>query len=53
MTRSSDISDITRLVLHERQGRDRSWWDQIRGCFAPDAVVRLCLRAPEPEFGGA
>ena len=41
MTGSSDVSDITQLVLHERQGRDRSWWDQMRSCFAPDAVVRL------------
>ncbi|GAA1914183.1 nuclear transport factor 2 family protein [Streptantibioticus ferralitis] len=37
----TDIVDITQLVLHERQGRDRSWWDQMRACFAPDATVRL------------
>jgi hypothetical protein len=26
---NSDITKITQLVLHERQGRDRGWWDQI------------------------
>jgi hypothetical protein len=42
MTRmSSDITKITQLVLHERQGRDRGWWDQMQSCFADDATVRL------------
>ncbi|MCO5970971.1 nuclear transport factor 2 family protein [Actinoallomurus soli] len=38
---SSDITEITQLVLRERQGRDRGWWDQMRSCFADDATVRL------------
>jgi hypothetical protein len=38
---SSDITQITQLVLHERQGRDRGWWDQMRSCFADDSTVRL------------
>jgi hypothetical protein len=38
---NSDITEITQLVLHERQGRDRGWWDQMRSCFADDATVRL------------
>ncbi|WP_328604357.1 nuclear transport factor 2 family protein [Amycolatopsis sp. NBC_00345] len=38
---SSDITQITQLVLHERQGRDRGWWDQMRSCFTDDATVRL------------
>ncbi|SEP15051.1 nuclear transport factor 2 family protein [Amycolatopsis saalfeldensis] len=38
---SSEITEITQLVLHERQGRDRGWWDQMRSCFHDDATVRL------------
>lgn len=37
----SDITEITQLVLHERQGRDRGWWDQMRSCYADEATVRL------------
>lgn len=24
----------TQLVLHEREGRDRGWWEQMQGAFA-------------------
>ncbi|MGI5499052.1 nuclear transport factor 2 family protein [Lentzea sp. CA-135723] len=34
-------AEITQLVLHERQGRDRGWWDQQAACFWPDSVVAL------------
>ncbi|SEF20041.1 hypothetical protein SAMN05421837_101204 [Amycolatopsis pretoriensis] len=35
------------VVLRERQGRDRGWWDRMRACYAPDAAVRLsCSGAP-------
>lgn len=37
----SDITDITQLILRERQGRDRGWWDQMRSAFRPDSVVRI------------
>ncbi|MEU1624912.1 nuclear transport factor 2 family protein [Streptomyces sp. NPDC020096] len=37
----SAITEVTQLVLHERQARDRSWWDQMRECFTPDSTVRL------------
>ena len=37
----SDIDRITQLILHERQGRDRGWWDQMDACFHPDSVVSL------------
>ncbi len=37
----SDIDQITQLVLQERQGRDRAWWAQMRGCFHEDSTVRL------------
>jgi hypothetical protein len=35
------IDELTQLVLHERQGRDRGWWHQMRDCFSPGARVRL------------
>jgi hypothetical protein len=35
------ITEISQLVLIERQARDRGWWDQMRSCFAEDATVRL------------
>ncbi|WP_414168397.1 nuclear transport factor 2 family protein [Streptoverticillium reticulum] len=38
---SSDVTEITQLVLHERQGRDRGWWDQERSCFAEDSHVHV------------
>ncbi len=37
----SDIDEITQLVLHERQGRDRGWWEQMAACFHPDSSVSL------------
>ncbi len=40
-TETTDVTEITQLVLHERQGRDRGWWDQMRSCFAEDATVAL------------
>ncbi|MFE0415678.1 nuclear transport factor 2 family protein [Streptomyces tendae] len=35
------FSEIGQLVLKERQGRDRGWWDQMGSCFAEDALLRL------------
>lgn len=37
----NDIVEITQLVLRERQGRDRGWWDQMKSCFHPDSHVLL------------
>ncbi len=37
----SDADEITQLVLHERQGRDRGWWEQMANCFHPDSQVNL------------
>lgn len=37
----SDSTEITQLILRERQGRDRGWWDQMRSAFRDDSVVRL------------
>lgn len=36
-----DISLVSQLILHERQGRDRGWWHQMHDTFASDAQVRL------------
>ncbi len=36
-----DVSAITQVVLHERQGRDRGWWDQMLNAYWPDSTVRL------------
>jgi hypothetical protein len=36
-----DIDELTQLVLHERQGRDRGWWQQMRECFHAGATIRL------------
>lgn len=38
---ASDIEAITQVVMHERQGRDRRWWDQMREQYWPDAEVHL------------
>ncbi len=36
-----DVSAVTQVVLHERQGRDRGWWDQMLQTYWPDSTVRL------------
>lgn len=44
-------TEIAELVLRERQGRDRGWWDRMRACYAPDATVRLSwFRGSGEEF---
>lgn len=35
------VEDVVQLVLHERQGRDRGWYEQMAACFADDSVVRM------------
>lgn len=47
----SDITEITQLVLKERQGRDRGWWEQMEACFHPDSLVHLSwIHATGAEF---
>ncbi len=36
-----DVSAVTQVILHERQGRDRGWWDQMLETYWPDSTVRL------------
>lgn len=38
---ASDIETVTQLILHERQGRDRLRWGQMRDQYWPDAMVHL------------
>ncbi len=35
------IEAVTRLVLRERQSRDRGWWDEMRACYAADSMVDI------------
>jgi len=37
----SDIAVVTQVVLNERQGRDRGWWDLMAALYWPDATVKL------------
>lgn len=39
--RTDDIIAVTQVVLLERQGRDRGWWDQMQKCFDADSLVSL------------
>ncbi len=41
MSNVNDVVEITQLVLRERQGRDRGWWDQMKACFHPESHVLL------------
>ena len=36
-----DVSQVTQVVLRERQGRDRGWWDQMMTTYWPDSRVDL------------
>ncbi|MET3174841.1 UNVERIFIED_ORG: hypothetical protein ABIB52_002692 [Arthrobacter sp. UYCu721] len=47
----NDIALITQLILHERQGRDRGWWEQMRAAFLPDSTVNLSwFNGTGPDF---
>ncbi len=46
-----DVTEITQVVLRERQGRDRGWWRQMAECFHPDSRVTLSwFDGPGAEF---
>ena len=48
---AADVSAITQLVLTERECRDLGRWDQMRGCFHPDSLVRLSwFTGSGPDF---
>ena len=37
----NEAATITQVILHERQGRDRGWWEQMARAYWPDSTVRL------------
>jgi SnoaL-like domain len=41
VTAAADTSAITQLLLREREGRDRGWWQQMREALDPDAHIRI------------
>jgi hypothetical protein len=45
------VTEISQLVLGERQARDRGWWDRMRAAYAPDSAVRLSwFQGSGPDF---
>lgn len=50
----NDIADVTQLILHERQGRDRGWWVQMNSAFLQDSTVKLSwFDGSGPDFVAA
>jgi SnoaL-like domain len=48
---SADISEITQLILRERESRDLAEWQTMRDCFHPDSIVRISwFHGSGPEF---
>jgi hypothetical protein len=48
------VTEISQLVLSERQARDRAWWDQMRAAYATDSTVRLSwFTGSGPDFVAA
>jgi hypothetical protein len=37
---TATVADLVQVIAHEREGRDRGWWDQMAGCYHPDSRVR-------------
>jgi hypothetical protein len=38
---AADISEITQLILRERESRDLGRWKEMRECFHDDALIRI------------
>ncbi|MGW5640638.1 hypothetical protein ACWEWQ_38800, partial [Streptomyces sp. NPDC003832] len=36
----ADVALVTQVVLAERQGRDRGWWEQMADRYWPDSTVQ-------------
>jgi hypothetical protein len=44
-------SEVTQLILRERQSRDRGWYDRMLECYAADSIVDMSwFNGPGPEF---
>jgi hypothetical protein len=37
---TDSISDVVQVIAHEREGRDRGWWDQMADCYHTQSRVR-------------
>jgi len=38
---TTDAAAVAQLVVRERQGRDRGWWDTWSDCFTEDSTVHM------------
>lgn len=38
---ATPVAEIAQVILKERQGRDRGWFEQQAACFHPDSRVRI------------
>ena len=48
---STDITQITQLILRERTSRDLGDWERMRDCFHPDSIVRISwFNGSGPDF---
>lgn len=36
----ANVADPVEVIAHEREGRDRGWWDQMATCYHSDSRVR-------------
>jgi hypothetical protein len=41
IVKAADISEITQLILRERESRDLGRWKEMRECFHDDALIRI------------
>jgi len=42
-TQESDAVEAARvlgLITHERQARDRGWWEVLQRCYTPEATIQ-------------
>lgn len=37
---SDSDPDLIQVIAHEREARDRGWWDRLAGCYHRDSYVR-------------
>ena len=47
----SDVEEITQLLLHERQARDRGWWGRMAASYDVDSLIEVSwLKGTGAEF---
>lgn len=48
------VADLVQVIAHEREGRDRGWWDQMASCYHPESRVRsMWFTGTGQEFAAA